>query len=184
MCVHQKQSVQNEPFGLSIAQIANNTRLSVKTVRNVLSGLGEVNEDGFGVFTIKGSQNPEKNNSGEPHAPVENSAAPKPAADETALENMQLPIAKPEAKTESHMPNKEETLTAESVNTAVDVADPFEQYKSMVETVTIEKKSVSLNAKQLSRVLQDLFGLKNVQFFAEGQSITRLAVQLSDEVVL
>jgi len=183
-CQKVLTALQNEPFGLSIAQIANNTRLSVKTVRNVLSGLGEVNEDGFGVFTIKGSQNPEKNNSGEPHAPVENSAAPKPAADETALENMQLPIAKPEAKTESHMPNKEEILTAESVNTAVDVADPFEQYKSMVETVTIEKKSVSLNAKQLSRVLQDLFGLKNVQFFAEGQSITRLAVQLSDEVVL
>jgi len=182
-------ALEKEPFGLSIAQIANNTRLSVKTVRNVISGLNEVNEDGLGVFTIKGPQNSEKNPSGEPSLPIENSVSTQPAADalphETAPENPQLPTAKPEEKEEPQMPSDEEIKTAESANATVEAAaDPFEQYKSMVETVMVEKRSVSLNAKQLSGVLQDLFGLKNVQFFTEGQPITRLSIQLSDEVVL
>lgn len=182
-------ALEKEPFGLSIAQIANNTRLSVKTVRNVISGLNEVNEDGLGVFTIKGPQNSEKNPSGEPSLPIASSVSTRPATDalphETAPENPQLPAAKPEEKEEPQMPSDEEIKTAESANATVEVAaDPFEQYKSMVETVMVEKRSVSLNAKQLSGVLQDLFGLKNVQFFTEGQPITRLSIQLSDEVVL
>ena len=46
-------AIKNDPFGLSISQIANNTRLSVKTVRNVIATLDEAQDNGLGIFTIK-----------------------------------------------------------------------------------------------------------------------------------
>ena len=179
-------AIKSDPFGLSVSQIANNTRLSVKTVRNVIATLDEAIDNGLGIFTIKDSTNnqPESVNSEtQPDVPQNE----KEKLIDTPADNPQLDISgvvetKAEVKTSTQ--KSEVIKIVDTDNNPEIVTDPFEQYKSMVETVTVEKKSVSLNAKQLSNLLQDLFGLKNVQFFAEGQSITRLSAQLSDEVML
>ena len=179
-------AIKSDPFGLSVSQIANNTRLSVKTVRNVIATLDEAIDNGLGIFTIKDSANnqPESVNSEtQPNVPQNE----KEKLIDTPADNPQLDISgvvetKAEVKTSTQ--KSEVIKIVDTDNNPEIVTDPFEQYKSMVETVTVEKKSVSLNAKQLSNLLQDLFGLRNVQFFAEGQSITRLSAQLSDEVML
>lgn len=179
-------AIKSDPFGLSASQIANNTRLSVKTVRNVIATLDEAIDNGLGIFTIKDSANnqPESVNSEtQPNVPQNE----KEKLIDTPADNPQLDISgvvEPKAEVKTSTQKSEVIKIVDPDNNLETVTDPFEQYKSMVETVTVEKKSVSLNTKQLSNLLQDLFGLKNVQFFAEGQSITRLSAQLSDEVML
>ena len=179
-------AIKSDPFGLSVSQIANNTRLSVKTVRNVIATLDEAIDNGLGIFTIKDSTNnqPESVNSEtQPDVPHnEKEKLLDAPADNPPLDISGVVETKAEVKTSTQ--KSEVIKIVDTDNNPEIVTDPFEQYKSMVETVTVEKKSVSLNAKQLSNLLQDLFGLKNVQFFAEGQSITRLSAQLSDEVML
>ena len=179
-------AIKSDPFGLSVSQIANNTRLSVKTVRNVIATLDEAIDNGLGIFTIKDSANnqPESVNSEtQPNVPQnEKEKLIDTPADNPPLDISGVVETKAEVKTSTQ--KSEVIKIVDTDNNPEIVTDPFEQYKSMVETVTVEKKSVSLNAKQLSNLLQDLFGLKNVQFFAEGQSITRLSAQLSDEVML
>lgn len=179
-------AIKSDPFGLSVSQIANNTRLSVKTVRNVIATLDEAIDNGLGIFTIKDSTNnqPESVNSEtQPDVPHnEKEKLIDAPADNPPLDISGVVETKAEVKTSTQ--KSEVIKIVDTDNNPEIVTDPFEQYKSMVETVTVEKKSVSLNAKQLSNLLQDLFGLKNVQFFAEGQSITRLSAQLSDEVML
>lgn len=179
-------AIKSDPFGLSVSQIANNTRLSVKTVRNVIATLDETIDNGLGIFTIKDSTNnqPESVNSEtQPDVPQNE----KEKLIDTPADNPPLDISgvvEPKAEVKTPTQKSEIIKIVDPDNNLETVTDPFEQYKSLVETVTVEKKSVSLNAKQLSNLLQDLFGLKNVQFFAEGQSITRLSAQLSDEVML
>lgn len=58
-------AIKSDPFGLSVSQIANNTRLSVKTVRNVIATLDDAIDNGLGIFTIIDSTNnqPESVNS-------------------------------------------------------------------------------------------------------------------------
>ena len=179
-------AIKSDPFGLSVSQIANNTRLSVKTVRNVIATLDEAIDNGLGIFTIKDSTNNQAesvNSETQPDVPQNE----KEKLIDTPADNPPLDISgvvEPYAEVKSSTQKSEVIKIVDTDNNPEIVTDPFEQYKSMVETVTVEKKSVSLNAKQLSNLLQDLFGLKNVQFFAEGQSITRLSAQLSDEVML
>lgn len=179
-------AIKSDPFGLSVSQIANNTRLSVKTVRNVIATLTEAQDNGLGIFTIKDSTNnqPESVKSEtQPDVPQNE----KEKLIDTPADNPPLDISgvvEPKAEVKTSTQKSEVIKVVDPDNQPEIVTDPFEQYKSMVETVTVEKKSVSLNTKQLSNLLQDLFGLKNVQFFAEGQSITRLSAQLSDEVML
>ena len=179
-------AIKSDPFGLSVSQIANNTRLSVKTVRNVIATLDEAIDNGLGIFTIKDSTNnqPELVNSEtQPDVPQnEKEKLIDAPADNPPLDISGVVETKAEVKTSTQ--KSEVIKIVDPDNNPETVTDPFEQYKSMVETVTVEKKSVSLTSKQLSNLLQDLFGLKNVQFFAEGQSITRLSAQLSDEVML
>ena len=179
-------AIKSDPFGLSVSQIANNTRLSVKTVRNVIATLDEAIDNGLGIFTIKDSTNnqPESVNSEtQPDVPQNE----KEKLIDAPTDNPPLDISgvvEPKAEVKTSTQKSEVIKIVDTDNNPEIVTDPFEQYKSMVETVTVEKKSVSLTSKQLSNLLQDLFGLKNVQFFAEGQSITRLSAQLSDEVML
>lgn len=179
-------AIKSDPFGLSVSQIANNTRLSVKTVRNVIATLDEAIDNGLGIFTIKDSTNnqPESVNSEtQPDVPQnEKEKLIDAPADNPPLDISGVVETKAEVKTSTQ--KSEVIKIVDTDNKPEIVTDPFEQYKSMVETVTVEKKSVSLTSKQLSNLLQDLFGLKNVLFFAEGQSITRLSAQLSDEVML
>ena len=179
-------AIESDPFGLSVSQIANNTRLSVKTVRNVIATLDGVQDNGLGIFTIKDATNKQSesvNSETQPGVPHNE----KEKLIDTPADNPPLDISgvvEPKAEVKPTTQISEVIKIVDPDNHPEIVIDPFEQYKSMVETVTVEKKSVSLNAKQLSNLLQDLFGLKNVQFFAEGQSITRLSAQLSDEVML
>lgn len=179
-------AIKSDPFGLSVSQIANNTRLSVKTVRNVIATLDEAQDNGLGIFTIKDAANNQSESVNSETQPdvLQNE---KEKLIDTPADNPPLdisPIVEPKAEVKTPTQKSEVIKIVDPDNNLETVTDPFEQYKSMVETVTVEKKSVSLSAKQLSNLLQDLFGLKNVQFFAEGQSITRLSAQLSDEVML
>lgn len=179
-------AIESDPFGLSVSQIANNTRLSVKTVRNVIATLDGVQDNGLGIFTIKDAPNKQSESvNSETQLDVPHNEKEKLI--DTPADNPPLEISgvvEPKAEVKPTTQKSEVIKIVDPDNHPEIVTDPFEQYKSMVETVTVEKKSVSLNSKQLSNLLQDLFGLKNVQFFAEGQSITRLSARLSDEVML
>lgn len=145
-----------------------------------------LSHNGLGIFTIKDSTNKQSesvNNETQPDVPQNE----KEKLIDTPADNLPLDISgvvEPKTEVKPSTQKSEVIKIVDPDNHHEIVTDPFEQYKSMVETVIVEKKSVFLTSKQLSSLLQDLFGLKNVQFFAEGQSITRLSAQLSDEVML
>lgn len=161
-------ALENDPFGLSVAQIANNTRLSVKTVQNVLATQVDLIEEKLGVYSMKNE------------SAAAEASQPKPV-DRPQPE----PVAAP-AEVIEHPSSSDEALIQhmESKETAAQFEDPLASYKAMVETVVIQKKSVNLNMRQLTELLQDVFGLKNVSFYSEGSAVDRVAVILSDEVVI
>lgn len=161
-------ALENDPFGLSVAQIANNTRLSVKTVQNVLATQLHLVEENIGVYSMKA-------------VPAEAPSQPEmPDSPETIAVTAD-DITSTEIE---HSPSSEEALIQhmDSIETAAQLPDPLASYKAMVETVVVQKKSVNLNMRQLTELLQDVFGLKKVCFLAEGLAVGRVSVQLSDEV--
>jgi len=171
-------ALKNDPFGLSVSQIANNTRLSVKTVQNVLATQAALVVEKLGVYQLKQKSAPEEVSQNSPDRQSNKIAEPV--------------AAKPEPE-KAYAKDKQSTSSEKSYMQPMDIneptvqpeiEDPLADYKAMIETVIIQKKSVNLNMRQLTELLQDVFGLKNVTFFAEGLAVDRVAVILSDEVVI
>lgn len=76
-------------------------------------------------------------------------------------------------------PKPEHAPVMENTEAPVPLLDAF---KSQIETVVTRKSTLKLEADQLSDLLTDIFGMKNINFFIEGGYL--VGVHMSDEVVM
>lgn len=171
-------ALENDPFGLSVSQIANNTRLSVKTVQNVLATQAALVVEKLGVYHLKQKSAPEEVSQNSPDQQSNKIAEPV-----AALPEPEKAYAKDKQSTSSEK-SYMQPMDINEPTVQPEIEDPLADYKAMIETVVIQKKSVNLNMRQLTELLQDVFGLKNVSFYSEGSAVDRVAVILSDEVVI